>query len=95
MNDISAAELLRIEVTELAAELAPRRFALCWIDAEEDDGGVLGWGFQIDDDLAVVCGTSDGGVLARCSSAEQAGRLLSRSQEVTVVWLDGVRHDER
>jgi hypothetical protein len=89
MNNVSAAGVLRTEVIELAAEQAPRRFALGWIDTEADDGGILAWGLQTGEDESVVFSASGARVLGRFSSAEQARRLFSRSGEVVLVWLDG------
>ncbi|NKZ06840.1 hypothetical protein [Actinomadura latina] len=89
MNNISAVEALRAEVTDLAAEHAPRLFALCWIDAEADNGGILGWGLEVDEGHVVVCGDSGSRILGHCSSADQARRLFGRSRSVEVVWLDG------
>lgn len=89
MNSISALEALRAEVAELAAEHAPRLFALCWIDAEADDGGILGWGLEVHEGHVIVCGGSGSRILGRCSSADQARKLFGRSRSVEVVWLDG------
>ncbi|MEU5990160.1 hypothetical protein ABZ806_14415 [Spirillospora sp. NPDC047418] len=86
---ISALEALRAEVAELAAEHAPRLFALCWTDAEADDGGILGWGLEVREGHVIVCGDSGSRILGRCSSADQARRSFGRSRSVEVVWLDG------
>ncbi|GAA1820464.1 hypothetical protein [Actinomadura chokoriensis] len=88
MNSISALEALRAEVSELAAEHAPRLFALCWLDAAADDGGILGWGLAVHEGHVIACGGSGGRILGRCSSADQARRLFGRSRSVEVVWLD-------
>ncbi len=74
-------------MAELAAEEAPRRFALCWADAEEDDGGALYWGLRFRDGGAVVCAAS-GGSFGTFGDAEAARRLFSRVEPVTLVWLD-------
>jgi hypothetical protein len=87
MTEISTRSELEAEVAELAAEHAPRRFALCWADAEEDDGGVRSWGLQFRDGGAVVCAAS-GGSFGTFEDAEAARRLFSRVGPVTLVWLD-------
>jgi hypothetical protein len=43
-------ESLLAEMADLSAEEAPRRFALCTVDVEEDDGAVLGWGLALADE---------------------------------------------
>ncbi|MCO5967322.1 hypothetical protein [Actinoallomurus soli] len=88
MTKISTFTDLQQEVAELVAEEAPRRFAICWIDVEEDDGGVLCWGLQFRGGDALVH-RDDGGWFGRFESAEVARRMLSRTGTVTLVWLDG------
>jgi hypothetical protein len=78
---------LRDEVAELAAEYAARRFTLCWIDVEDDDGGIFGWGMVLPSDVAVVT-DDDGHLLGVFSSAERARRLFGRRREVVLVWFD-------
>ena len=87
MTTISTPHDLREEATALVFECAPRRFALCWIGYEEDDGGILAWGLQFGTDHAVTCGESGGG-LGRFASAEDARRLYARAREVLLVWID-------
>ena len=87
MTKISAFTSLEQEAAELAAEYAPRRFALCWIDAEQDDGGVLCWGLQLRSGDALVYRES-GGWFGQFDDAEAAQRLFSRTRTVTLVWLD-------
>lgn len=87
MTEISTLAGLEREAAELAAEEAPRRFALCWIDAEEADGGILYWGLAFRDHHAVVCGDS-GRSFGIFPSAEAARRRFSRARTVTLVWLD-------
>src|SRR3954467_14449977 len=87
MTKISTFPDLEQEVAELAAEVAPRRFALCWIDAEQDDGGVVCWGLQLLDGHAMVWAES-GGWCGRFEDAEAARRVFSRARRVPLVWLD-------
>ncbi|WP_460351569.1 hypothetical protein [Actinoallomurus acanthiterrae] len=87
MTKISTFTDLEQEAAELAAEYAPRPFALCWIDADQDDGGVLCWGLQLRDGHALVCAES-GDWRGRFDDAETARRVLSRTRTVTLVWLD-------
>lgn len=88
MTEISTLAGLEREAAELAAEEAPRRFALCWIDADEEDGGILYWGLEFRDGDAVVCGGS-GRSFGIFQGAEAARRRFSRVRTVTLVWLDG------
>jgi hypothetical protein len=78
---------LREEMAELVAEFAPRRFSLCWIDDEEDDGGVVYWGLQLPSEVTVVTRESGDG-LGVFSSAEAAQRLLARRHPLELIWLD-------
>lgn len=88
MTKISTFTDLEKEAAEIAAEYAPRRFALCWIDSEQDDGGVLCWGLQLPDGPALVVRDS-GGWSGRFRDAETARRVFSRTRRtVTLVWLD-------
>jgi hypothetical protein len=87
MTTISPMTALEAEVAELATEYAPRRFALCWVDAEQDDGGILYWGLQFRDGGATLIDDS-GRRLGDFESAESARRLFSRTGAVTLVWLD-------
>ncbi|MFD0856865.1 hypothetical protein ACFQ07_31825 [Actinomadura adrarensis] len=87
MTTIFTPERLRREMTELVFEHSPRRFALCWLDFEEDDGGVLAWGLEFESGRAVVCGES-GTHLGCFSSAEHARLLHARRREVMLVWND-------
>jgi hypothetical protein len=78
---------LRDEVAELAAEYAPRRFALCWLDPDEDDGGICLWGLELSPDRALVVG-EDGHPFGVFSSAEAACRRFGRGGELVLIWLD-------
>jgi hypothetical protein len=75
------------EVAELAAENAPRRFALCWLDEDEQDGGVCLWGMELPFDRAIVVG-EDGHPLGVFSSAEAARKSFGRGRELVLIWLD-------
>jgi len=79
---------LRDELAELAAEYAPRRFALCWLDAKDKDGGVLAWGLAFPSGEVAVTGDDDLRVLGVFASAERARDLLGRGGELILVWLD-------
>lgn len=92
MTKISTFTDLQQEVAELVAEEAPRRFAICWIDTEEDDGGVLCWGLEFRRGGALVH-RDGGGWSGRFESAEVARRMLSRARTVTLVWLDAPDRD--
>jgi hypothetical protein len=92
MTRISTFTALQQEVAELAAEEAPRRFAICWVDVEEDDGGVLCWGLQFRDGEALVH-HDDGAWSGRFESAEVARRMLARTRTVTLVWIDALDRD--
>ncbi|MFI0357354.1 hypothetical protein [Actinomadura sp. 9N407] len=95
MTTIFASGRLCEEATELAFEYAPRRFALCWVDFDEDDGGILCWGLQLATDTATICSES-GRTLGRFSSAEDARRFFARKEEVLLIWLDEeAQTDER
>lgn len=78
---------LYTEMAELVHEFAPRRFSLCWIDAEEDDGEVIYWGLQLPDGITVLTGESGHG-LGVFSSAEAAQRLLGRRHPLELIWID-------
>lgn len=77
---------LMSELTEMSAEFAPRRFALCEVWADEEDAGVVGWGMAFDDEAMLYLPES--GLMARLSSAQRALRL-TRSADRRVVWIDG------
>ena len=78
---------LRAEAAELAAEYAPRRFALCWLDVEEDDGGILLWGLELASDRVIVMG-EDGYALGVFSSAEAARTRFAHARDLVLIWLD-------
>lgn len=50
----SAAAALVAEAAELAAETAPRRFSVCALDFEAEDGAVLAWGIAFPERV-VLC----------------------------------------
>lgn len=89
-NGTSALEPLPVEVTEPATEHAPRLFALCWIDAGDDDGGVLGWWLDFGEGKAVVCGNSGIRLLGRFSDASRTpSRPIGRSAGRGTWWSSG------
>jgi hypothetical protein len=81
---------LLAELRDLSAESAPRRFALCVLDVERDDGVVLGWGLA-DDHEAIAylpredCSTP--GFLS-AGSATRIPRMLRRTGDVRLIWID-------
>jgi hypothetical protein len=81
---------LLAELTELSAEAAPRRFAICLLDTDRDDGVVLGWGLALDDQaIAYVPAEGCGQPCLVCSgSAEQLPKLLCRSGDARLIWID-------
>lgn len=85
---------LHDELAELAAECAPRRFALCWLDAEDQDGGVLAWGLAFPNGAAVAIGDGGDPVVGRFVSAESACRFLGRGEDAVLVWLDAPTSNE-
>ena len=83
-------EQLIAELTELSAESAPRRFAICLLDVDHEDGVVLGWGLAVDDQ-AVTYVPADGrgpsGLLC-ASSLARLPRLVRRDGDVRLIWID-------
>jgi hypothetical protein len=83
-------ERLLEELTELSAEAAPRRFAICLLDVDHDDGVVLGWGLALDDQ-AVAYVPADGcgppGLLCSGSLA-RLPKLVRRDGDVRLIWID-------
>ncbi len=75
-------------LTDLAHACAPRRFALCEIHGDREDGSVFGWGMAFDD-RAVIWRTT-GHALGAFGSAESALALLSRRRNLQLVWIDQV-----
>ncbi|HZE30823.1 MAG TPA: hypothetical protein VE198_05220 [Actinoallomurus sp.] len=78
------------ELTELSAESAPRRFAICLLDVDHDDGIVLGWGLALDDQ-AVAYVPADGGgppSLLCSSSLARLPKLLRRDGDLRLIWID-------
>lgn len=80
---------LLAELAELAAETAPRRFALCALDVRGDDGAVIGWGLAFDAEVIAYlsCGGRAGSVV-RARTAIMARRLVARLGDVRLIWLD-------
>ncbi|MFC5287501.1 hypothetical protein ACFPM7_10605 [Actinokineospora guangxiensis] len=76
---------------------APRRFALCQIDRDDEgrpfDVCVIAWGLQVgqDDDSVVVFGYPDGSDRAMhgtFQSADNALRILRGRDDVRLAWAD-------
>ena len=81
----TAAGLLA-EMTELSAEQAPRRFSLCGIDVDADDGAVLAWGFAFAQ-RAILC-TPEGTPKGVFPSAESVVRRFGRGEKLRLIWID-------
>lgn len=75
------------ELRELCVETAPRRFAICAVRGEYQDGVVVGWGMALDGERAVVCHAQTRAI-GRFRSAEGAYRLFARSGPVRLIWID-------
>ncbi|GAA2107249.1 hypothetical protein [Actinomadura alba] len=82
----SAAAALLAEAAELAAETAPRRYSVCALDVEAEDGAVLAWGLAFPG-RAVLC-KLDGRPAGTFVSAESSMRMLRRRGEVRLIWID-------
>lgn len=83
-------ERLLKELTELSAESAPRRFAICLLDVDHDDGVVLGWGLALDDQ-AVAYVPADGcrpPSLVCAGSLARLPKLVRRDGDVRLIWID-------
>ena len=83
-------ERLLKELTELSVESAPRRFAICLLDADRDDGVVLGWGLALEDQ-AVAYVPADGcrpPSLLCAASLARLPRLVRRDGDVRLIWID-------
>jgi hypothetical protein len=90
MPEGNVEERLLKELAELAAESAPRRFALCLLDADHDDGVVLGWGLALDDQ-AIAYVPADGRrppSLLCAGSLARLPKLVRRDGDVRLVWID-------
>ncbi|KWW99504.1 hypothetical protein LI90_1140 [Carbonactinospora thermoautotrophica] len=72
-------------LADLAHAYAPRRFALCEVHGEREDGSVFGWGMAFDD-RAVIWRTT--GAVGTFESAESALTLFSRRRNLQLVWID-------
>jgi hypothetical protein len=83
-------ERLIRELTELSAESAPRRFAICLLDVAHEDGVVLGWGLAVDDQaVAYVPADGHGPSGLLCSSSlARLPRLVRRDGDVRLIWID-------
>jgi hypothetical protein len=81
---------LLAELAELAAEAAPRRFAICLLDPERDDGVVLGWGLALEGQAVAYVPAEDCGrpCLICARSPAQLPRMLRCTGDVRLVWID-------
>ncbi|KWX02504.1 hypothetical protein LI90_3547 [Carbonactinospora thermoautotrophica] len=75
------------ELRDISVSCAPRRFTLCEIDRELQDGWVFGWGLAFEDN-AVLFRPGDHHVTGVFQSAESALRLFSSSRNLHLVWID-------
>lgn len=91
LPDASSEEFARL-LHELAETNAPRRFALCEVDAELPDARILAWGLA-DDDEAVVVAIEESW-FGRFKSAESAQQMFSRIMECRLIWIDEARDEE-
>lgn len=89
------AESLLAEIADLSVEEAPRRFALCVVDVEQDDGVVLGWGLAMADEaIAYLYGeTAPSMSILRAASATRFPRMLRRVGDVKLLWIDAACPD--
>ncbi|GIG62767.1 hypothetical protein Lfu02_71390 [Longispora fulva] len=71
----------------MAHEGAPRRFALCQVRGDREDGRVYAYGMQFDDH-AVVRRFEEGALADIMQSAESARRMWSRIGQFRLVWID-------
>jgi hypothetical protein len=83
-------ERLLKELTELSAESAPRRFAICLLDVDHDDGVVLGWGLALEDQaIAYVPADDCRPPSLLCSgSLARLPKLVHRDGDVRLIWID-------
>jgi hypothetical protein len=81
-------EELRAEADAMAAERAPRRFAVFALDEVEQDGVILAWGQHFDDGRVVLTGDT-APVHGRFSSLRTALRACRcGATTVHVSWVD-------
>jgi hypothetical protein len=81
-------EALRAEADTLAAEEAPRRFAVFALDYDEQDGVILAWGQHFDDGRVILTGDA-APVHGRFDSLRSALRVCGRDDTPTYVsWID-------
>jgi hypothetical protein len=85
MNDLTEDELVT-ELEELSAEFAPRRFTLCQVDGDWQDGQIIGWGLAWDEEAIVYLVQAR--VLMTAPSAERARQRMARKADVRLVWVD-------
>jgi len=83
-------ESLLAEMADLSAEEAPRRFALCTVDVEQDDGVVLGWGLALPDEaIAYMYDENIPSMsILRATAATRFPRMLRRAGNVRLIWVD-------
>lgn len=78
------------ELTELCAEHAPRRLALCALTPDFEDAMVIGWGMAFPDKVLTYLEGSPGGppVFASFASIESATSRLTRHDDVRLIWIN-------
>ncbi|SHE45006.1 hypothetical protein [Streptoalloteichus hindustanus] len=79
-------------LTQLAVVCAPRRFALCEVHGDRDDGTIAWWGMADAERAHIV--SVDGLCTASFDSAEDALDRFSHIGEMRLVWIDGPRERE-
>ncbi|WP_017600214.1 hypothetical protein [Nocardiopsis lucentensis] len=81
-------EDLRSEADALAAEQAPRRFAVLALDYAEQDGVILAWGLCFGDGRVVLTGET-APIRGTFGSLDSALRLFRHGEDTTyVTWVD-------
>ncbi|WP_116245186.1 hypothetical protein [Nocardiopsis sp. FIRDI 009] len=79
---------LRSEADALAAEQAPRRFAILALDHDEQDGVILAWGPRFGDGRVVLTGET-APIRGTFGSLDSALRLFRYGGDTTyVTWID-------
>jgi len=87
-----AAEELQAEMAQLAADFAPRRFAIFEVAADRLDASVFAWGLAWPDRV-VIC-DDDGFRARRFATVDGALRASGQSDRLHLIWIDeaaGVR----
>ncbi|MFK3982020.1 hypothetical protein ACI2K4_16790 [Micromonospora sp. NPDC050397] len=74
-------------MTELAADYAPRRFAICEEYGDRVDGRVYAWGVAFEEHAWLQ--TDDDSFTGRFANAPSAARMLGRTgRRLRLIWID-------